>query len=37
MCRELLEQLKMEEAFGFAPVVTGDDSLLWLNCFYTHM
>jgi hypothetical protein len=37
MCHDLLELLEMEETFGFARVVTGDESWLYLNCSHTHM
>jgi hypothetical protein len=37
MCGELLERLQMEEIFGFARVVTGDESWLYLNGSHTHI
>jgi hypothetical protein len=37
MRRELLERLKIEETFGFAQVVTGDESWLYLNYSHAHM
>jgi hypothetical protein len=37
MCRELMEPLKMEESFGFARVVTGDESWLYLSYSHTHI
>jgi len=37
MCRELLERLQMEETFGFARVVSGNESWLVLNSSHRHM
>jgi hypothetical protein len=37
MCSEFLELVQMEETFGFARVVTGDESWLYLNHSHTHM
>jgi hypothetical protein len=36
-CRELLERLQMEQTFGFAQLLTGDESWLYLNYSHTHM
>jgi hypothetical protein len=37
MCRQLLKLLQMEETFGLARVLTGDESWLYLNYSHTDM
>jgi hypothetical protein len=37
MCHELLQRLQIEETFGFAQIVTGDELWLYLNYSHNHM